>query len=109
MLIKSKGLSNIKRLLRTKYNDNNILDYLNYITVLFGNMGNYYNYGDKKFIPRLSKDLFKDMTITINNGTEGYQYIIDQIYDINDNNKIFYAYLFHIIIYCIYFCLIHIR
>lgn len=44
-------------------NDSCIKHFLNYVTMLFGNLGNYLSFGDSKFIPQLTEEQFKNVII----------------------------------------------
>src|SRR3990172_1316642 len=56
---------------------------LNYVCYLFGNMGDYSHYGDKKFIPRLSQDTFKEILLKFDTNSETIDKILKPIYSLN--------------------------
>jgi len=60
--------------------------FLNYSVTFFGNMGNYYSYGDKKFIPRTKRKNFKK--IIDNYCKKDCNKLIETIYEINNNTKL---------------------
>lgn len=54
-------LEDVKLAWQLYCSDEDISAALNYISCLFGNMGNYLSFGDKKFIPRIDRDQFEKM------------------------------------------------
>ncbi|CAD1813394.1 Peptidase M49 family protein [Candida parapsilosis] len=57
--------------------------YLEYAAQFLDNLGNYKSFGDRKFIPRVSKDKFRQLIEKIDDevATELYNKVEDQIYD----------------------------
>lgn len=67
---------------------------LNYISCLFGNLGNYLSFGDKKFIPRVDRETFEKMLQSFDKYMHEDQnqsplnVILDLAYSLKDNEKL---------------------
>lgn len=85
-IYKKNSVKKLKEYGRKNKIEDEISHFLNYSITFFGNMGNYYSYGDKKFIPRTKKKVF---TKIINHFTnENYDNLINIIYKVNEKNKL---------------------
>ena len=85
-IFKNNSINDIKKKVKDNSLENNINSFFNYVAIFFGNMGNYYSYGDKKFIPDIKRQKFeKIVKLFIKN--KNSKQIIDKIYSINKNNK----------------------
>jgi dipeptidyl-peptidase III len=85
-IYKKNSVKKIKDYGKKNNIESEIDHFLNYSVTFFGNMGNYYSYGDKKFIPRTKKKIF---TRIVKHFTkDNYNDLINIIYKVNDKNKL---------------------
>lgn len=94
----SKDLLKLVRLMFTDSSNFNLLkdesdeiktNFLNYWGYLCANLGNYTSWGEKKFIPRISKEDMKRVISKFNDDVQkNYDKLEHTIYSIEDNEKI---------------------
>lgn len=72
--------------LNNRFLEDEINGFLNYVGMLFANSGNYLSFGDKKFIPRISQDIFSNILGTLT--SSNYDNLVINIYLLSDNVKI---------------------
>jgi len=85
-----RKFSNLQEVRETlnKFSESHVEDFLNYIAMLFGNNGNYNNFGDRKFIPRISSKIFKQLLQVLDNSSRYYNDLLEKIYDLRDEVKL---------------------
>ena len=65
-------------------------DFMQYVAAFFGNLGNYLSFGDTKFIPRCSKDIFSKIlgsSINAADLLDKWQAISDAVYDLSPSTR----------------------
>lgn len=63
--------------------------FFNYVAYVFGNMGNYLSFGDKKFIPSLGRKVFKQCIESIDSSLlKEYMGLEQAIFSVDRHNKI---------------------
>jgi dipeptidyl-peptidase-3 len=79
-----------RKILLSHVSELDVNGFFNYVGMLFGNSGNYRSFGDRKFIPRIPKDVFLNIVTTLNPkfGDGQASVMVDKIYEFSDNVKI---------------------
>ena len=68
--------------------DPNLVHLVNYVAMLFSNMGNYLSFGDTKFVPRMTRtDMDYLMRKYFVDYVTDYEKVADQMFSLDDGNK----------------------
>ena len=71
------------------FTDKNIEDFLNYTALLFLNNGNYRSFGDSKIVPRLDKNVMRNMIkVACTEQLNDYNKVENAMYSLKDHEKL---------------------